>query len=235
MDFEAIYRAATAPGGPPAPWQIGEPQPTVVAVTDAGQITSEVLDAGCGLGDNAIFLARRGYRVTGVDGSPTAITRARDRARSEGVAVDFAVADATTLDGYDGRFSTVVDSGLYHCLSPAGRRAYATALHRAGKPDATLHLLCFCAAGPSIFPPENVVTAEELADVFGSAGWHVRDLRRSTVTAAYRREEMRESLATADTDRHVETRLDALDELAEDERGRLKLPVWKLFAARDLS
>lgn len=44
------------------------------------------LDLACGCGVNAVWLARRGMAVLGVDVSPVAITRARDLAREEGVA-----------------------------------------------------------------------------------------------------------------------------------------------------
>ena len=85
-----------------------------------GGISGEVLDIGCGLGDNAIFLASRGHSVTGLDGSPAAIEEARGRAAQAGVlkspaasaGVTFDVADATDLTGYDGRFDTVIDSAL---------------------------------------------------------------------------------------------------------------------------
>ena len=68
-----------------------------------GGISGEVLDIGCGLGDNAIYLASRRYSVTGLDGSPAAIEQARQRAAAAGVTVTFDVADATNLTGYDGR------------------------------------------------------------------------------------------------------------------------------------
>ncbi|VBA34820.1 hypothetical protein LAUMK13_00586 [Mycobacterium innocens] len=50
--------------------------------------------------------------MTGIDGSPSAIERARRNAERAGVTVDFQVADATRLDGFEGRFDTVVDSAF---------------------------------------------------------------------------------------------------------------------------
>jgi hypothetical protein len=56
VDFEQLYQGGT-PMGRKMPWDIGAPQPAVVALADAGEFTGEVLDIGCGLGDNSAFLA----------------------------------------------------------------------------------------------------------------------------------------------------------------------------------
>lgn len=53
------------------------------------------LVVGCGLGDDAAELARRGWQVTAIDVAPTAIAWARDRHR--GVEVDWRVADVLEL------------------------------------------------------------------------------------------------------------------------------------------
>jgi SAM-dependent methyltransferase len=66
-----------------------------------------ILDIGCGTGRHAIELARRGYRVTGVDLSPSQIERARAKAEAAGVAVDFRVADARALP-FQGEFGLAV-------------------------------------------------------------------------------------------------------------------------------
>ena len=56
-----------------------------------------ILDVGCGTGRHAVELARRGYRVRGVDLSASQIERAREKAKAAGVAVDFRIADARAL------------------------------------------------------------------------------------------------------------------------------------------
>lgn len=76
-DYDDTYRQASAPEPQRVPWNIGEPQPAIAALIEAGKVTSPVLDAGCGIGETTLELARRGYTVLGVDSSPTAIAHAR--------------------------------------------------------------------------------------------------------------------------------------------------------------
>ena len=58
---------------------------------------ASVLDIGCGTGGHAFELASRGYRVTGVDRSPSMIERAKGKL-GEGARPHFQVADATELN-----------------------------------------------------------------------------------------------------------------------------------------
>jgi 2-polyprenyl-3-methyl-5-hydroxy-6-metoxy-1,4-benzoquinol methylase len=55
-----------------------------IDLADAGEIESPVLDSGCGTGEHALMLAERGFEVLGLDIAPTAIERARDKARERG-------------------------------------------------------------------------------------------------------------------------------------------------------
>jgi len=56
---------------------------------------SRILDIGCGVGRHSIELAKRGYRVTGIDISEGMLAEGRKRAEKEGVNVEFIRADAT--------------------------------------------------------------------------------------------------------------------------------------------
>lgn len=53
-----------------------------------------ILDIGCGTGRHSLELARRGYKVTGIDLSESMITKARRAAKEENLDIDFQIRDA---------------------------------------------------------------------------------------------------------------------------------------------
>jgi len=62
-----------------------EPNRFVAEALGAREPAGRALDLACGEGRNAIWLAQRGWRVTGVDYSPVAIARAHELAGTAGV------------------------------------------------------------------------------------------------------------------------------------------------------
>ncbi len=88
----------------------------------AGSFASETaLVVCCGSGMESEFLARRGFRVTGLDLSMEAIFRARERCRRYGLDCTLLVGDAERLPFPDASFDFVfVHDGLHH-LSDAYR------------------------------------------------------------------------------------------------------------------
>jgi SAM-dependent methyltransferase len=185
LDFDALYRGESPAEGFPAvatpPWDTKAPKENVIAWQEGGWVHGDVLDIGCGLGDNAIYLAKSGHNVTGLDISPTALITAERRAKDAGVNVKFAVTDSTKLEGYTEAFDTVVDSGMFHCLDDDGKRSYAAAAHRATRPGATLLLSCFSDANPSDDEwPRPAVSEQTLRDVLDGAGWDIGSLEPAT-------------------------------------------------------
>src|SRR5579872_4824768 len=89
--WDASYRDG------PAPWDIGTPQPAIVRLAAAGAFAGAVLDAGCGTGENALYLAALGLSVLGVDVAETALARARAKAVERGISAEFSAADAFGL------------------------------------------------------------------------------------------------------------------------------------------
>src|SRR6201996_3925077 len=142
--FEEMYRDQRLSHGLPAatPWDIGGPQPVVRQLVALGAIKGEVLAPGTGPGHHAIYYASQGYGATGIDSSPSAIERAKENARKAGVSVNFQLGDAMTLEGFEGRFDTVVDCAFYHLFSDVTelKGFYARNLHRATKPGARLYM-----------------------------------------------------------------------------------------------
>ena len=56
--------------------------------------SARILDAGCGTGENALFFAQRGYKITGIDYLPGPIELAKKKAAERGISATFLVIDA---------------------------------------------------------------------------------------------------------------------------------------------
>ncbi|MGH2405144.1 MAG: class I SAM-dependent methyltransferase [bacterium] len=67
------------------------------------------LDVAAGLGRNAIFLARAGYRVDAIDISPTGLREAERRARKRGVRVRWIEGDLDTYRLPRARYDLVIN------------------------------------------------------------------------------------------------------------------------------
>ncbi|MFI5259291.1 MAG: class I SAM-dependent methyltransferase [Candidatus Limnocylindrales bacterium] len=175
MGFEWAYRNGTPP------WDIGRAQPALVRLAEEGLIAGDVIDVGCGNGENALYLASRGISVLGVDAAPTAIAQAREKARQRGSSATFLVADALALEGLGRTFDTAIDCGLFHTFSDADRIRFERSLHGTLRRGARYVLLGFSEHQPGEQGPRRVTQAEIRATF--TTGWMVDSIVAERFTA----------------------------------------------------
>ena len=110
-------------------------------IVPAGSATSQkILDCSCGIGTQALGLARRGHRVVASDLSPKAVARAKREAQKRGLEIEFQVADMTSLaEIADSDFDVVasLDNALPH-LEPEQVAAAVRAIGGKLKPGGLL-------------------------------------------------------------------------------------------------
>lgn len=169
--FEAMYR-----GGAP-PWDIGRPQAAFVALEKAGKIRGVVLDVGCGTGENALYMASRGHESWGIDGAPTAISAAKNKARDRGSRATFVHGSVLDLAALGRRFDTVIDSGLFHTLTDAHRIQFEQSLKSAMAVGGDYFMMCFSEHEVGDLGPRRV-TKEEIRLAF-ARGWKVVSIEAS--------------------------------------------------------
>jgi len=117
-------------------WEPGHVPQELAMLVAAGLLleNSVTLDVGCGGGYEAIFLAQRGMRASGVDKSPAALEIARHRAREAGVEVDWREGDVFDLPLESASIDLAHDRGCLHTIARRRRRAYAREVARVLKP-----------------------------------------------------------------------------------------------------
>jgi 2-polyprenyl-3-methyl-5-hydroxy-6-metoxy-1,4-benzoquinol methylase len=97
----------------------------LVELIESGRIKPcKVLDVGCGEGLYAIYLASKGFKVTGIDISKNAIRSAQKNAKKRGVNVNFMVMDIADLSKLKGKFDFVFEWALMHHIMPPQRQKY---------------------------------------------------------------------------------------------------------------
>ena len=128
--WDAPYRRERLPG-----WDVGQPCSHLVkAVEDETFRPGRAIVLGCGSGTNAIYLAGKGFEVTGVDVAPSALVIAAEKARKAGVKVNWMVADVVALPKLEA-FDLLFDRGCYHHICRYNSAGYVETLRRLSHGD----------------------------------------------------------------------------------------------------
>ncbi len=127
------------------PWNLETPPELLVELVNTGKVRPcKAIDLGCGAGNYVVYLAARGFDVTGVDFSPTAIKIAKENAKTKGVKCNFFVADVLDqLSDIDQTWDFAYGWGLLHHIFPDQRKKYVENVYRILNPKGKYLSLCF--------------------------------------------------------------------------------------------
>ncbi|MFC1588550.1 class I SAM-dependent methyltransferase [Planctomycetota bacterium] len=96
-------------------WDIGRPDFNLIDIVTHRPIQNwRALEVGCGSGDNAMWLAQRGFSVIGVDIAENAIQKAREKLSNTGLDCTFHLADFMDREVAGAPFGFVFDRGCFH-------------------------------------------------------------------------------------------------------------------------
>lgn len=127
------------------PWNFETPPDVLVELVDSGKVKPcKIIDLGCGTGNYAIYLASRGFDVTGIDISPAAIKIAKENAKKKGIACNFLVADVLgDLCEVKEKFDFAFDWELLHHIFPEQRMMYVENVYKLLNPGGVYLSVCF--------------------------------------------------------------------------------------------
>jgi SAM-dependent methyltransferase len=139
-DWETLYKSQKVET---MPWYNENLDSDLEEQLDQRKITSgRFLDLGTGPATQAIWLAKRGFKVIGSDLSETTINRARNVYANE-KNVNFIVDDILNSKLKESEFDYVFDRGCFHVLLPADRQRYIAKIKQIMKDNGILFLKCF--------------------------------------------------------------------------------------------
>lgn len=183
--FERLY-AAGAAGEVDMPWDRRDPHPLLAEWAARNGVRGDgrrAVVSGCGLGADAEFLSRLGFRTVGFDVSSTAIRVARQY--NPGSAVDYRVADLLNPPlEWLRSFDLVAEVLCVQALPDPPRRSAIVNVGRLVAPGGTLLVVAYRDDGTAVQGPPWPLTDEEIG-AFATDGL---DVVRAEPVADPRRE-----------------------------------------------
>ena len=159
-EWDEIYRRHSVED---LPWEMGRPREYLVKLVESGKVSPcKTLDLCSGAGTNPVYLASKGFRVTGIDISETAIGMAEKKADEAGVTVEFVQGNFLNLP-FREEFDFLVDIGCFHNVREEDRERYLSEVLRVLKKGGKYYLMCFSERNGKAW---NHFSREQIEEIF---------------------------------------------------------------------
>src|SRR5262249_6348734 len=165
-----------------AAWEIGAPQPALLALADGGELRGRVLDIGCGTGEHTLMAAAAGLGATGVDRAGDALAGAEHKGRPRGLERRVLRHDALRLAELGEVFDTALDSLFLHALTTADRFRYLDGLRAVLRPGGRLFVLCYSDGHTTEPVPPHRMSRGDIESCFAD-GWTVDSIHATTISS----------------------------------------------------
>lgn len=148
-------------------WTAGTAGPELVKLVYNQQIKpgEKVLEVGCGLGTESVFLAVRGMNVTAMDLSEDAINTGKNIAEQYGVDINWIIGDLLEDELSEANFDVITDQGCFHHMKGDELVKYEERISKYLKPGGLFILRSFSDAMPKGEQPRRV-TSDEMITTF---------------------------------------------------------------------
>lgn len=126
------------------PWETNKPSKYLVDLVERNMIPGKtVLDACSGLGTQALYLARNGFEVHGVEISETAVSKAKLFADKEGLKIHFLKGTVQKLPFENSFFDFIYDRGCLHHQKDDELKKYLSEASRVLKAGGRMFIIAF--------------------------------------------------------------------------------------------
>ncbi|MFE4105089.1 methyltransferase domain-containing protein [Almyronema epifaneia] len=153
--WEQRYQAGTPR------WDLGQASPALVDWLDHSlPPTGKAIVLGCGRGHDALYLAKAGFEVWGVDYAPSAIAAATAKAQQQQIAVHFVQRNIFDLvPAFSHQFDYVIEHTCFCAIDPGLRSHYVELVYQLLKPQGQLIGVFFTHSRPG-GPPYGATVAD---------------------------------------------------------------------------
>ncbi|UJR24211.1 hypothetical protein I4U23_027178 [Adineta vaga] len=163
-------------------WEINRPQKVILDLVQRNVFHGQVLDIGCGIADNAIYIAKQinNIHITAIDMVPKAIEVARKNAEENKVNIQFEVVnmldDLSKTNLKLNEYDVILDSATFHVFSNEDRQKYIKNLEKLIKPNG-LYIQIVCSEKELQQTQPRRIRKADLNELFSlENGWKIESI-----------------------------------------------------------